>query len=86
MRKSEAQGVETGTYAENRNKIGEGQRLSTSFAMISMRKVLAQSTGLVGMSYAQAGALCNITKELFALKDLRTSFSGFDKKTENPTR
>jgi len=51
-----------------------------------MRKVLAQSTGLVGMSYAQVGALCNITKELFALKDLRTSFSGFDKKTENPTR
>ena len=35
-------------------KFGEGQRLSTSFAMISMRKVLAQSTGLVGMSYAQA--------------------------------
>ena len=67
-------------------KFGEGQRLSTSFAMISMRKVLAQSTGLVGMSYAQAGALCNITKELFALRDLRTSFSGFDKKTENPIR
>ena len=67
-------------------KFGEGQRLSTSFAMISMRKVLAQSTGLVGMSYAWAGALCNITKELFALKYLQTSFSGFDKKTENPTR
>lgn len=67
-------------------KFGEGQRLSTSFAMISMRKILAQSTGLVGMSYAQAAALCNITKELFALRDLRTSFSGFDKKTENPIR
>lgn len=67
-------------------KFEEGQRLSTSFAMISMWKVLAQSTGLVGMSYAQAGALCNITKELFALKDLWKSFSEFDKKTENPTR
>jgi len=51
-----------------------------------MRKVLAQSTGLVGMSYAWAGALYNITKEVFGLKDLRTSFSGFDKKTENPTK
>jgi hypothetical protein len=49
-------------------------------------KVPAQSTGLVGMSYAQAGALCNITKEVFGLSYLRTSFSGFDKKTENPSR
>ena len=67
-------------------KFGEGQCLSTSFDMISMQKVLAQSTGLVGMSYAQAGALCNITKEFFGLRYLRTNFLGFDKKTENPTR
>lgn len=32
-------------------KFGEGQSLSTSLAMISAQKILAQSTGLVGMPY-----------------------------------
>ena len=51
MRKQEAQGVETGNHPGVGTKFGEGQSLSTSLAMISAQKILAQSTGLAGMPY-----------------------------------